>query len=111
MFHTNAMCVPFNKLSDGKDKRTTPVKLGCYIVMHLATGKCVTGISGSVSQDVDRICNELKSFSHESRHFNRIMMMDSDLRVFEYATETRKDAKAILKQIRGTMYPQYLLLN
>jgi hypothetical protein len=109
-FEAEAQCNTWSCTIHGRGKRAHLVGSGVYVVEHLPTGKCITGISKTVSADVDKHIQKLLDGTHPNKKFVKLVSMDRDLRLLEYPS-TGMSAKQILARIRSTCYPKYLLLN
>lgn len=86
-------------------------KLGVYVIEHIATGKILVGQSKTVSQDVDMQIQQLMAGRHPNRLMNIQVSMDFDLKLHEYTALSATNAKDMVRQIKASVEPKYLLLN
>lgn len=102
----------FNPFSKGRLKgRLQSVKIGYYVIEHVATGKLMTYSSKNVSESVDLELGFLFDDKHSCRSFCKLLQGDSELRVYEYPTASIKDAKRRLKSLEESISPSYLFMN
>jgi hypothetical protein len=111
MFNTEAKVATWTFSPGGRGKRSEPVSVGCYVIEHVATGKLITGVSESVSNDVDLTLLAISDQSLRNKKFVKLCVLDPDVRLYEYPTKTLRQAKQIEKEIRSSTTPHYLLLN
>lgn len=108
--------VGFNKWSStihGRGKRKEDVGQGAYCVVHLSTGRFITGTSKNVSREVDDWINRIKSGTSKIRYFKQVNHeSDYDLELYEFPA-TAREAKAIEARIRAAVPAicKWLLLN
>lgn len=97
--------------SAGRGKRTSETRLGFFVIEHIATGKLVVGHSKTVSAEVDRQIEALMQGKHPCKAMCKQVEMDMDLKLYEYPAVGIGNAKDCVKQIKQSVYPDYLLLN
>jgi hypothetical protein len=95
----------------GRGKRPYEVKVGCYVIEHIATGNLFTGHSKAVSKDIDKQIKQLHAGKHPNHKLTSIFKLDHDLKLYEYPTKSLTKAKALEKEIRESVKPKYLLRN
>lgn len=97
--------------SAGRGKRTTSTRLGFFVIEHIATGKLLVGHSKNVSDEVDKLITSLQTGTHPCKAMCIQVGMDMDLRLYEYPSVGVAHAKDSVKQLKKSVYPEYLLLN
>lgn len=101
----------FNPLTKGRLKgRQEVVKVGYYVIEHVATGKIMVGVSKQVSETVDFMTNHLFNQSHPSRAFCKLVDTDCELQITECPQLNIKDAERFLKRLKQSIEPTYLFL-
>lgn len=111
MFQAEGTCATWSHTSYGRGKRVEEVKVGCFVVEHIATGKFLVETSKTVSKDVDKVIELIKKGELLNKAFLKLCQLDPDVKLYEYAAADLKAAKRIEADIRKTAYPKYLLLN
>lgn len=111
MFETTAKGSTWSRTSFGRGKRLEPVTTGCYVIEHICTGKLFTGVSASVSNDVDLHLLTIGDGTTRLKKFVKLCVNDSDLKLYEYPTTSLKAAKKLEQEIRASVSPTYLLMN
>lgn len=111
MYEVDAKCASWSYTTHQRGKRRVVVRVGCYVVEHLATGKFIVACSKNVAEEVDITIQRLMEGSTKNRAFNRLCHTCPDLVLHEYATRTLTEARKLEAVIRRTVTPKYLLLN
>lgn len=107
----NTTTVTWSSTEHGRGHRLQEVLLGGFLIDHIATGRSIVGFSKNVSKDVDIHIQKIKTGKHEIKFLNSLCKDDSDLKIYEFPTNTLKAAKEIESTIISTMHPKYLLIN
>ena len=111
MFIPEAPGFAWSRTVHGRGFRPEETKVGYYVIEHLATGKLVTGISATVSNDLDKIFVALTNGTFANKKLQAQYNSDVDLKIYEYRSTSLKAAKKSEAAIRETVSPRYLLLN
>lgn len=94
-----------------KSRRAMNCDVGLWIIEQVALRKFILGASRTVSRTVDEHLGKLQAGKHNNPHLQTIYNMDSDLKIYECATANLATAKMLVKTLRESTYPQYLILN
>lgn len=94
-----------------KGRRATDCGVGLWIIEQTALRKFIIGASRTVSRTVDEHLSKLQAGKHNNPHLQTIYNMDSDLKIYECATANLVTAKMLVKALRESTRPTYLLLN
>lgn len=111
MYEVDAKCASWSHTLAGRGKRKAMVRVGCYVVEHMSTGKFIVACSKNVAEEVDITIQKLLEGTTKNRAFNRLCQTCPDLTLYEYDTKTLTEARKIEAVIRKTVMPKYLLLN
>ena len=95
----------------GRGKRTSSTSVGFFVIEHIATGKLWVTHSKHVSVDVDLVIQQVMQGQHQNRALNKLVSMDMDLKLHEYPSHTLAQAKDLVRQLKRSVEPAYLLLN
>lgn len=109
--YTDAKGYSWTRTETGRGKRSVLTTVGCYTVEHIATGKFLSGVSATVSLEVDACIAALDVGAHKSKAMKGLCKRDSDLRLTEYPCKNMREANRVLAQIRTTTEHSYLVLK
>lgn len=111
MFIQEAPGIAWSRTVHGRGFRPEETKVGYYVIEHIATGKLVTGHSAKVSEDLDKIFDQLMAKAYPNKKLQAQYDSDMDLKIHEFRSTSIKAAKKSEATLRETVTPRYLLLN
>lgn len=111
MYEVDAKCASWSHTLAGRGKRKVTVRVGCYVVEHIDSGKFIVACAKNVTEEVDMTIQRLMEGTTKNRAFNRLCQSSPELTIYEYPTKTFTEARKLEAVIRKTVEPKYLLLN
>lgn len=111
MYEVDAKCASWSHTIHGRGKRKVVVRVGCYVVEHVSTGKFIVASSKNVTEEVDTTIQRLLEGTTKNRQFNRLCQTCPELTLYEYPARSLTEARKLEAQIRKSVMPKYLLLN
>lgn len=111
MFQTDAPGFSWTKMPDKPARARMMVKVGVYVIEHVATGKLLIASSHEVSQHVDTHLIIFQHNRHPSKRAQALYNSDAELKVYEYPTRGLKAAQALERDIRDSVSHDYLIMD
>lgn len=109
MFSKKHPCTSWTFKYKGRGVKPDPVKAGCFVIEHVATGRVIVNASTTASESADSQIEMFIRKEHPDRRFQRQFDGDEELLITLFPCSGIREARRVALEVVSSVYPPYLL--